>query len=95
MQQIGGWYDGTAHEPEVRVEALVEGWLGDDLGMTDRVATVLVDVRVQALEIVVEDPFVPFHVSVELVSVGTSTEEGVAWIERSRGLVRVQEGSAG
>ena len=63
--------------------------------MTDRVATVLVDVRVQALEIVVEDPFVTFHVSVELVGVCTSTEEGVAWIERARGLVRLQEGSDG
>ena len=63
--------------------------------MTDGVAAVLVDVRVQALEIVVEDPFVPFHVSVELVGVGTSTEEGVAWIERARGLVRLQEGLDG
>ena len=63
--------------------------------MTDRVATVLVDVRVQALEIVVEDAFVTFHVSVELVGVGTSTEEGVARIERSRGLVRLQEGPYG
>ena len=95
MQQIGGWYDGTAHEPEVRVEALVERWLGDDLGMTDGIAAVLVDVRVQAHEIVVEDAFVTFHVSVELVGVGTSTEEGVAWIERARGLVRLQEGLDG
>ena len=63
--------------------------------MTDRVAAVLVDVRVQALEIIVEDPFVPFHVSVELVGVGTSTEEGVAWIEGARGLMRLQEGSDG
>ena len=63
--------------------------------MTDRVAAVLVDVRVQALEIVVEDPFVPFHAPVELVGVGTSTEEGVARIERSRGLVRLQEGLDG
>ena len=63
--------------------------------MTDRVAAVLVDVRVQALEIVVEDPFVPFHVSLELVGVGTSTEEGVAWIERARGVVRLQEGLNG
>ena len=60
--------------------------------MTDGIATVLVDVRVQTLEI---DPFVTFHVSVELVGVGTSTEEGVARIERSRGLVRLQEGSDG
>ena len=74
---------------------MVERWLGDDLGMTDRVATVLVDVRVQALEIVVEDAFVTFHVPVELVGVGTSTEKGVAWIERARGLVRLQEGSDG
>ena len=43
--------------------------------MTDGVAAVLVDVRVQALEIVVEDPFVPFHALVELVGVGTSTED--------------------
>ena len=63
--------------------------------MTDRVATVLVDVRVQALEIVVEDPFVPFHAPVELVGVGTSTEEGIARIERARGLVRLQEGLDG
>ena len=63
--------------------------------MTDRVAAVLVDVRVQALEIVVEDPFVTFHVSVELVGIGTSTEEGVAWIEQARGLVRLQEGLNG
>ena len=63
--------------------------------MTDRVAAVLVDVRVQALEIVVEDAFVTFHVSVELVGVGTSTEEGVARIERARGLVRLQEGLDG
>ena len=57
--------------------------------MTDRVATVLVDVRVQALEIVVEDPFVPFHAPVELVGVGTSTKEGITRIERARGLVRL------
>ena len=63
--------------------------------MTDRVATVLVHVRVQTLEIVVEDTFVTFHVSVELVGVGTSTEEGVAWIERARDLVRLQEGLDG
>ena len=63
--------------------------------MTDGVAAVLVDVRVQALEIVVEDPFVPFHAPVELVGVGTSTEEGVAWIERARGLVRLQKGLDG
>ena len=63
--------------------------------MTDGVATLLVDVRVQALEIIVEDTFVTFHVSVELVGVGTSTEEGVALIERARGLVRLQEGSDG
>ena len=48
--------------------------------MTDRVTTVLVDVRVQALEIVVEDAFVTFHVSVELIGVGSSTKEGVARI---------------
>ena len=69
--------------------------LGDDLGMTDRVATVLVDVGVQALEIIVEDTFVTFHTPVELVGVGTSTEEVVVWIERARGLVRLQEGSDG
>ena len=63
--------------------------------MTDRVATVFVEVRVQALEIVVEDTFVTFHVLVELVGVGTSTEEGVARIERARGLVRLQEGLDG
>ena len=63
--------------------------------MTDRVATVLVDVRVQALKIVVEDPFVTFHVWVELVGVGASTEESVAWIERARSLVRLQEGLDG
>mgnify|MGYP006862600152 CR=1 FL=1 len=63
--------------------------------MTDRVAAVLVDVRVQALEIVVEDPFVPFHAPVELVGVGTSTEEGITRIERARGLVRLQEGLDG
>ena len=63
--------------------------------MTDGVAAVLVDVRVQALEIVVEDPFVPFHAPVELVGIGTSTEEGVARIERERGLVRLQEGLDG
>ena len=60
--------------------------------MTDGVAAVLVDVRVQALEIVVEDTFVPFHAPVELVGVGTSTEEGIA---RARGLVRLQEGLDG
>ena len=49
--------------------------------MTDGVAAVLVDVRVQALEIVVEDAFVTFHAPEELVGVGTSTEEGVARIE--------------
>ena len=63
--------------------------------MTDRVAAVLVDVRVQALKIVVEDPFVTFHAPVELVGVGASTEEGVAWIERARGLMRLQEGLDG
>ena len=63
--------------------------------MTDGIATVFVNVRVQALEIVVEDAFVSFHVSVELVGVGTSTEEGVARIERSRGLVRLQEAPDG
>ena len=41
--------------------------------MTDRVATVLVDVRVQALEIVVEDLFVPFHVSVDVFSQSRAT----------------------
>ena len=61
--------------------------------MTDRVAAVLVDVRVQTLEIVVEDPFVP--APVELVGVGTSTEEGIARIKRERGLVRLQEGLDG
>ena len=55
--------------------------------MTDGVAAVLVDVRIQALEIVVEDPFVPFHAQVELVGVCTSTEEGITRIERARGLV--------
>ena len=60
--------------------------------MTDGIAAVFVDVRVQALEIVVEDTFVTFHVFVELVGVGTSSEEGVARIERARGLVRLQEG---
>ena len=33
--------------------------------------------------------------SVELVGFGTSAEEGVARIERSRGLVRLQEGPDG
>ena len=63
--------------------------------MTDRVAAVLVDVRIQALEIVVENPFVPFHAPVELVGVGPSTEEGITRIERARGLVRLQEGLDG
>ena len=63
--------------------------------MTDRIATVLVDVRVQALEIVLEDAFVTFQVSVELIGVGMSNGEGVAWIERARGLVHLQEGSDG
>ena len=63
--------------------------------MTDRIATVLVDVRVQALEIVLEDAFITFQVSVELIGVGMSTREGVAWIERARGLVHLQEGSDG
>ena len=63
--------------------------------MTDRIATVLVDGRVQDPEIVLEDAFVTFHVSVEVIGVGTSSEEGVAWIERARGLMRLQEGSDG
>ena len=63
--------------------------------MTGGIAAAFVDVRVQALEIVVEDAFVAFHVWIELVGVGTSAEEGVARIERSRGLVRLQEGPDG
>ena len=65
--------------------------MGDDPGLTDRVAAVFVDVKVQALEIVVEDAFVTFHALVELVGVGTSAEERIAWIERERGLMRLQE----
>ena len=57
--------------------------------MTDGIAAVFVDVRVQALEIVVEDAFATFHTPVELIGVGTSTEEGVARIEQERGLVRL------
>ena len=63
--------------------------------MTDGVAAVLVDVRLHALQIIVEDAFVTYRVSVELVGAGTSTEEGVARIERARGLVRLQEGLDG
>ena len=63
--------------------------------MTDGVAAVFVDVRVQALEILLEDAFVIFHAPVELVGVGTSTEEGIARIERARGLVRLQKGLDG
>ena len=69
--------------------------MGDDLGITDGIAAVLVDVRVQALEFVIEDAFFNFYVSVELVGVGTSTEEGVARIELSRSRVRLQEGPDG
>ena len=58
--------------------------------MTDGIAAVFVDVRVQALEIVVEDAFVTFHAPVELVGVGTSAKEGVARIERARGLAVIR-----
>ena len=63
--------------------------------MTDGIVAVFVDVRVQTLEIVVEDMSVTFHVFVELVGIGTSTEEGVALIEWARGLVHLQEGPDG
>ena len=39
--------------------------------MTDGIAAVFVDVRVQTLEIVVEDTSVTFQVFVELVGIGT------------------------
>ena len=45
--------------------------MGDDVGMTDGIAALFVDVRVQALEIVIEDAFVTFHVSVELIGIGS------------------------
>ena len=79
----------------IRDRSLFDRRLGDDLGMTDRVTTVLVDVRVQALEIVIEDAFVTFHVSVELVGVGTSTEEGVRGLSgRGSGAITGMAGSA-
>ena len=59
--------------------------------MTDRITTVFVHVSIQALEVIVEDPFVAVLVSGELVGVGPTAEEGVTWIERSRGLVRLQK----
>lgn len=52
--------------------------------MTNRITTVLVDVRVQALEIVIVNLFIAFHTFVQLVGVGPSTEESVAWVERLR-----------
>ena len=56
--------------------------------MTDGVATLLVDVRVQALEIIVEDTFVTFHTPVELVGVSTSTEKCILMI---LGAVTIRE----
>lgn len=53
----------------------------DDLGMTDRIAAVFIHLGIQASETVVQDVFVALGVSVELVGVGTSTDESASWIE--------------
>ena len=71
-------------------QTALDGRLGDDDGMTQRVGAIFVDVRVQTFKVIVANLFtVALHLVVQLVGIGPSAVKsvtGVEWIVRGMGF---------
>lgn len=85
-----GWCSGRGRSI---IEAWVERLSGDDLGMANGAATVLVNPGVEAVKVAGEDPFFGLDSFVELAGVSAAALEGVPMVEGLRGqLTGLQDG---
>lgn len=93
MVKFFRWLDCAFDQPKVLIDVGVP-LLRDELGMSNRIPTILVDPRTQRREIVVSQFFFVVYVGaiLQFDSVRATTTESVSGVQRCHELERVDEG---